>query len=185
MIGSLRGRIIEKSIAWVLLEVQGIGYKITVTPTVLANLRGEGETFMYIHDHIREDIHDLFGFLAMNELELFQKLLTISGVGPKSAMTLMSVGTADEIRSAIMKGDLDMLTSVPGVGKKTAQKIVLELKGQLVEPEEATTSHKEVIEALISLGYASQQAKEAVKELSSDLNHGDMIREALKFLNKR
>lgn len=182
MIASLRGRILEKAANWVLMEVGGLGYKIGVSPAVLANLRQEGESFLYIHHHIREDAEDLFGFLALADLELFNKLLSISGVGPKSAMTIMAVGSADQVRKAIMSGDLAMLTSVPGVGKKTAQKIILELKGQLVDVE-TSSADSDVIDALVNLGYSAQQARDVLKHVSSK-EPSEKIREALKYLAK-
>lgn len=185
MFASLRGRILEKTATWLLLEVAGIGYRVMASPAVISIAKAEGEAFFYIHDHIREDAHDLFGFLSLNDLELFEKLLSISGVGPKSAMTIMAVGTANQVREAIMKGDLETLTSVPGVGKKTAQKIILELKGQLVEPEEGSSEGREAQEALLSLGYPAAEAKAALKAVDTSIKGtSDRVREALKYLNK-
>jgi Holliday junction DNA helicase RuvA len=138
-----------------------------------------------IHDHVREDVRDLYGFLSSADLSLFDQLLSISGVGPKVAMTILGIGSADTVRRAIMSGDLAMLTSVPGVGKKTAQKIILELKGQLVELAESSPMDQEVIQALQGLGYTVAQAREAVKLLSPDLtNTSDRVREALRSLAK-
>jgi Holliday junction DNA helicase RuvA len=92
MIGSLRGRVVEKSLTWVLLEVGGIGYKVFLSSSLLSDVRGEGETFLYIHDHIREDARDLYGFLTLGDLELFQRLINISGIGPKAAANILSLG---------------------------------------------------------------------------------------------
>lgn len=181
MIGSLRGYVIEKGPTWLLLEVGGIGYRIKTTPSVLSSLNNE-EAFLYTHDHIREDAHDLFGFQSMMDLELFERLLGISGVGPKSALTIMSVGSADQVKQAIMSGDLAMLTSVPGVGKKTAQKIVLELKGQLVDPETGSSVDLDVIDALVGLGYSAQQSKDILK-LVKATDPSEKIREALRYLS--
>ena len=185
MISSLRGRVLERSVSWVLVEVSGLGYRIGVSPSTLGQIPSEGEVFLYVHHHVREDAETLFGFLTMDDLELFEKLLTISGVGPKSAMTIMAVGSAEQVRKAIMSGDLAMLTSVPGVGKKTAQKIILELKGQLVEAEsgEHVTANSDVIDALVGLGYSTQQAKDVLKHVTAT-DPADKIREALKYLSK-
>ncbi len=169
----------------VLLEVQGVGYVVRVSVPTLALLKVGEQTFLYIHDHIREDAHELFGFLSVADLALFDQLLGISGVGPKVAMTILSIGSADTVRRAIMNGDLATLTSVPGVGKKTAQKIVLELKGQLIEGEQGSSIDKDVIEALESLGYSAQQAREALKQISSEIVETPArVREALRLLSK-
>ena len=182
MIGSLRGQILEKGPTWLLLEVAGIGYRIKTSPAVLSIL-DSSNAFLYTHDHIREDAHDLFGFLSLDDLDLFERLLTISGVGPKSAMTIMSVGTADQVKKAIMTGDLAMLTSVPGVGKKTAQKIILELKGLLVDVDTGSGLDTDVIDALVGLGYSTQQSKDVLKYVKAT-EPSEKIREALKYLSK-
>lgn len=185
MIGSLRGRVLEYSANAVLVEVYGIGYRVLVPTSVVTLLKTNEEVFFYIHDHIREDAHDLYGFISSADLGLFDQLLTISGVGPKVAMTILGIGTADTVRHAIMSGDLDTLTSVPGVGKKTAQKIILELKGQLVESGGASPADQEVTQALQGLGYTAAQAREVVKQLSPELSTtSDRIREALRWLAK-
>lgn len=185
MIGSLRGRVLEAGGSSLMLEVAGIGYLVRCAPSVLAKTKRGDDTFVYIHDHVREDSHELFGFLDAADLELFEQLLGISGVGPKVAMTILSVGSADTVRRAIMNGDLTTLTSVPGVGKKTAQKIVLELKGQLVEAETESTGDREVTEALVSLGYSASQARDTVKLLSVELTDtSERVREALRLLSK-
>jgi Holliday junction DNA helicase RuvA len=182
MIGSLRGKILEKGPTWLLLEIAGIGYRVKTSPSVLSTLNTD-DAFLYTHDHVREDAHDLFGFLSLADLELFERLLTISGVGPKSAMTIMSVGSADQVKKAIMSGDLAMLTSVPGVGKKTAQKIVLELKGQLVDADSGSSVDSDVIDALVGLGYTAQQSKDVLKHVKAS-EPSEKIREALKYLSK-
>lgn len=185
MIGSLRGRVLELSPLYALIEAGGIGYRVTASPSVLSQLKTGGDAFFYIHDHIREDSHDLYGFLKSEDLALFERLLQISGVGPKVAMTILSVGSAETVRRAIMSGNLDALTSVPGVGKKTAQKIILELKGELVDAEAQSPEEREVVEALQALGYSSVQSREALKSLgASKANTSDRVREALRYLSK-
>lgn len=183
MIGSLRGIVLEKGPNWLLLEVGGIGYRVMASPAVVTNVSSE-QAFLYVHHHVREDAEDLFGFLAPADLELFERLLSISGVGPKVAMTILSVGSSDQVKKAIMSGDLATLTSVPGVGKKTAQKIILELKGQLVEMEEdAGSGGGEVLDALVGLGYAPQQVKDVLKHVKAE-DPAERIKEALKYLAK-
>lgn len=186
MIGSIRGSVLVVNPTSLLVEVSGVGYKIMVAPSVLSSMKVDDPIFLFIHDHIREDVHDLYGFLSSQDLSLFQQLLNVSGVGPKSAMTIMAVGTADTVRRAIMAGDLETLTSVPGVGKKTAQKIVLELKGQLVEISGLSEEDREVTQALQSLGYTAALAREAIKILpATTVGTSDRVREALKLLAKR
>ncbi|MFH1620561.1 MAG: Holliday junction branch migration protein RuvA [Patescibacteria group bacterium] len=183
MIGSLRGRVLEIHGSFVLLETNGVGYAVKISASVLTHLKTGEEKFLYIHHHVREDQEDLYGFLSYDEQEFFERLIAVSGVGPKVAQTIMSTGSIDSLRRAVMQGDLDFLTSVPGVGKKTAQKIILELKGQLVEAVETPLEEREVIEALVSLGYSVNQAKEAVKTLSPDtIEVTDKVREALRHL---
>ena len=185
MIGSLRGTVLEMYVSSVLFEVNGVGYHIRLSASVRASLITGEKCFLYIHDHVREDTHDLFGFLSQSELQLFERLLGVSGVGPKVALTLLSAGSAESIRRAVMQGDLAVLTSVPGVGKKTAQKIILDLKGQLVEEEGESPADREVIEALVSLGLTAHAAREAMKSVShSTKDVSERVREALKLLAK-
>ncbi len=185
MIRSLRGKVMEKGASWLVLEVGGVGYQIVVSPSVLSTVSGEQDIFLHIHDHIREDSHDLFGFTSSSDLQFFGQLLGISGVGPKVAMTILSIGSADTLRRAIMAGDLETLTSVPGVGKKTAQKIILELKGQLVDTADVSSEEKDVMSALQSLGYASSQIREVLKQVPSEIKDAsERIRTALRYLSK-
>ena len=185
MIATLRGTVLEVHAAFVILEVGGIGYLVKVPSSSLGSFKVGEPSFLYIHDHIREDAHDLFGFLTRDALELFERLLSVSGVGPKVGLTLLSAGSSDTVRRAILQGDLGLLTSVPGVGKKTAQKIVLDLKGQLVEEEGMVGGDGEVVDALVSLGYSAQTARDALKRVSVDVvDVSARVREALKQLAK-
>lgn len=187
MIRTLRGTVLEVHASFCILEVSGLGYEIRTTGSILSNLSGNTgqSTLLYIHDHIREDSHDVYGFVSYGDLELFERLLSVSGVGPKVALTLMSAGSAASVRKAILDGDLTFLTSIPGVGKKTAQKIVLDLKGRLVEEEGLGEGDAEVVDALVSLGYASGDARKAVQLISPDIvDVSARIREALKRLSK-
>ncbi|MDO8617428.1 MAG: Holliday junction branch migration protein RuvA [Candidatus Uhrbacteria bacterium] len=185
MIGSLRGQINAMTGAALLLDVRGVGYRVIVSPSVLTMLKIGGEAFFYIHDHVREDARDLYGFLSLEDLHLFEQLIGISGVGPKLGLTILSVGSVETVRGAIMSGDLATLTSVPGIGKKTAQKIILELKGQLVDASQESSGDREVVEALQSLGYSSHQAREALKRVSSEIKDvSERVREALRLLSR-
>lgn len=183
MIGSLRGEIIEISTSWILLEVGGVGYRVQIPLSLLSLLKQGQEQFVYIHEQLREDTHELYGFLSSQDLALFTKLLSVSGVGPKVAMTLLSMGSADTVQRAVMSGDLESLTSLPGVGKKTAQKIILELKGQLVEAEQVPSVDRDVADALQGMGYSSVQVRDALRQISSDVTDpSERIRAALRIL---
>lgn len=185
MIGSLRGKVLEVHPVFFLLEVQGVGFLVKASASTIASTKAGEERFFYIHDHVREDARDLFGFASRAEQELFERLLTVSGVGPKVALTILSAGSSDAVRRAILQGDLALLTSMPGVGKKTAQKIILDLKGQLVEESNLSPGDGEVLEALVSLGYSAQQVREVMKLLPADLTDvASRIREALRYLSK-
>lgn len=185
MIGFLRGRLHEVLPTHVLLDVAGVGYAVGVSPALASGLHVGKDAFFYVYEHIREDAHDLYGFLAASDLALFRQLIGVSGVGPKSAMTILAVGDGETVRRAIMAGDLETLTSVPGVGKKTAQKIVLELKGQLVDVDETGGEDRDAIEALVSLGYPSADARDALKMVPTDVKGtSDRVRQALRFLAK-
>lgn len=183
MIGSLRGDIIEIGPNWVLLEIGGIGYRVQIPSSVLSLLKTGQEQFLYIHEQLREDAHELYGFISSDDLRLFTKLLSVSGVGPKVAMTLLSMGSAETVQRAVMSGDLDALTALPGVGKKTAQKIILELKGQLVEAEQIPSVDRDVADALQGMGYTSAQVRDALKQISTDVQDpSERIRAALRQL---
>lgn len=182
MIGSLRGMVAEIHPDFLLLEVGGIGYRVRATIPTLVSLRVGEEAKLYIHDHVREDSHDLFGFRIMDEMSFFERLLDVSGVGPKVALSVLSAGTFDEVRRAVAEADLARLTASPGVGTKTAQKIVLELKGKLVDVDEGTD--RDTVEALISLGYSQVQARDAVKAVDRAVTDpSERVRVALKSLS--
>ncbi len=184
MIGSLRGTLIELAATWALLEVGGVGYRVQVSSSVLSLLHVGQEQFFYIHEQLREDAHELYGFLSSQDLALFTKLLSVSGVGPKVGMTLLSLGSADVVQRAVMQGDLETLTALPGVGKKTAQKIILELKGQLVDPEQVSSTDCDVADALQGMGYTAAQVRDALRVVSADIKDpSDRIRAALKVLS--
>ena len=183
MIGSLRGEVLELGTHGILLEVMGVGYRVQLPISMLSLMKQGQEQFLYIHEQLREDTHELYGFVSSQDLELFTKLLSVSGVGPKVAMTLLSMGSAETVQRAVMSGDLDALTSLPGVGKKTAQKIILELKGQLVESEQIPSIDRDVADALQGMGYTAQQVREALKSLSAEVTDAsERIRAALKIL---
>src|SRR3989344_8302402 len=140
MIGSIKGKIILKTEKFLIVETSGVGYKISVSPDVLSKTkktgepaRAGGEISLWIHTHVREDAFDLYGFLDRQELEFFEMLINVSGIGPKGALVILGVATINTLKRAISTGDIGYLTKISGIGKKTAEKIVIELRDKLAE----------------------------------------------------
>jgi len=184
MISSLKGIITYKGNGFTIIEVGGIGYQVFFPDHVLSELTSDTELTVYCHDHIREDTRDLFGFLSIEGLDFFKKLLSVQGVGPKVAQKICASDSVEELRKKVMAGQIDFLTTVPGVGKKTAQKIVLELKGVLTLDEEQVNLDTEVVDALKGLGYTTAQAHDAAKAVPAEVESTeDRIRAALKYLS--
>lgn len=189
MINSIRGKIILKTEKFLTVETAGVGYKISLSPDTLSKVKKTGEEiFLWIHTHVREDILDLYGFLDYSELEFFEMLINVSGIGPKGALSILGITSTETLSKAISTGDTSYLTKVSGIGKKTAEKIVIELRDKLANKmkggEEGVSLQGELdaLEALKSLGYSQNQAREALKNVSPELNTNAKIREALKIL---
>ena len=185
MIGSIRGKIILKTEKFLIVETNGVGYKINVSPDVLSKAKKlDSEIFLFIHTHVREDILDLYGFLNREELEFFEMLLNVSGIGPKGALSILGIASIETLRQAIGTGDTSYLTKISGIGRKTAEKIVIELRDKMGEAKTGSSLQGELdaLEALKSLGYSQNEAREALKKVSPDTNTNTKIREALKIL---
>ena len=196
MIGSLRGTVLERAEdATVLLEVGGVGYLVTVTPRTLAELEPSSTAFLHVHHHIREDAQTLYGFLQRDERVTFQVLINTHGVGPAMAMAILATHSPAALVDVVATGDLAALTLVPGVGKKTAERLLVELRNRLslpmLEPVGATagggggTAVGDVREALAGLGYAPDEVRDALRELSSDADASVLLRDALKLLGAK
>ena len=189
MIGYINGNIIFSGDKYVILDVGGIGYKVYISPDTVSSISAQGNAKLWTHLVVREDALDLYGFLDQKELDFFKLLIGISGIGPKGALGIMSVAPVETVLSAIGTGDTSYLTKVSGIGKKNAQKIILELKdkiGNLISTEQTNVGLHEdidVIEALISLGYKEREAREAIQKLSPDIKGtSQKITETLKLL---
>jgi len=180
MMSYIRGAVLYHGLGYVIVENAGIGYKVSVPGSIARDF--QGEVALYLHEVIRDSERELFGFSAVEQLELFWKLISISGVGPRGAQKIVFSDRIDQVKSKIMAGDLTALTSVPGVGKKTAQKIILELKGVLAEDTDISALNGEAIDALVGLGYAKRDAEAALSGLELD-NTEACIRAALKRLS--
>ncbi|MBS7689905.1 Holliday junction branch migration protein RuvA [Pseudomonas lalucatii] len=198
MIGRVRGTLAEKQPPHVIVDVNGLGYELEVPMTTLYRLPSVGEP-LTLHSHlvVREDAHLLYGFFEKRERELFRELIRLSGVGPKLALALMSALEVDELVRCVQAQDTSALVRVPGVGKKTAERLLLELKGRfkaweavpgmatlVVEPQgigAVSSAEHDAVSALISLGYKPQEASRAVSAVKEEgLSSEDMIRRALK-----
>jgi holliday junction DNA helicase RuvA len=184
MIGYLKGRVIDQDLKTVILDVSGVGYKIYTNTAILGQKKEQTLEF-WTYLAVRENALDLYGFTTKEELSFFELLITVSGIGPKSAMGILSVASVSNLRNAISSGDTSHLTKVSGVGKKNAEKIVLELKDKLSEFEgdNAISHDVDVIEALKALGYGEREAREALKKVTDSSGTSDKIKKALKLLS--
>ena len=185
MIGSIRGKIILKTEKFLIVETGGVGYKISVSPDTLSKTKKtEEEIFLFIHTHIREDAFDLYGFLDKIELEFFEMLLGVSGIGPRSALAILGIASIETLRKAIGTGDTSYLTKISGIGRKTAEKIVIELRDKIGEEKSGSSLQVELdaLEALKSLGYSQAESRDALKKVATSIDTNTKIREALKIL---
>jgi len=191
MISSLHGTIIELGNRYAVIDVNGVGYKVFVTDDILHTLKTGSETIMLTYLVVREDALDLYGFISKKEKHFFELLIGISGIGPKSALNILSIVSSDSLVSAIRSGSTSHLVKVSGIGRKTAEKIVLELKDKLGgisgEIEEGSaigmSSDLDAIEALKALGYDADEAREALKKIDKDISDtGAKVKAALKTL---
>jgi Holliday junction DNA helicase RuvA len=186
MINYLNGKIIKKGGNFAVLLVAGIGYKIYASEAAVLDLPAGTEIELWTHHHIREDAADLYGFTTSDKLEMFDLLLNVNGIGPKSAMGVMSAIGVEDLKSAIATGDLAMLTKISGIGKKTAERLILDLKDKIgfLSPlvgDIGGSARGEEIEALEALGYSLQQAREALAKVDKTItDSGKRIKEALK-----
>ena len=187
MIARLRGTPAGRSADGLLLDVNGVGYLVAATPSVLRRAESGGEVTVETYLHVREDALQLYGFGDAAERELFTHLLTVAGIGPKVALAVVSGSPAPDLRRAIALGDHARFQAIPGIGKKTAERLLLELKGKLADAvgEPATERGGDVLTALVALGYSDKEALLAVKGLAPDLPLAEAIRAALKALVPR
>ncbi len=192
MIGRLTGMLLEKRPPQVLLDVQGVGYEVDVPMSTFYDLPAIGsQTTLYTHLMIREDIHLLFGFATESERQIFRQLVKISGIGARTALSLLSGLSVPDLYQAVAVQDSMRLTKVPGIGKKTAERLLLELRDKLSSASidvgnalTSSTTSNDILNALLSLGYNDREAKWAIKQISADAALADGIRQALQLLSK-
>ncbi len=191
MIAILTGVIAEKMADQVVLDVHGIGYGLNVTVEDFGRMAYDTTTKVYVYEHIRETSHDLFGFMDLSTKRLFEQLLSVNGVGPKMALNVLNTGNADDVRVSIASGDVKSIQKASGVGKRVAERIVVELKDKVglegvdlsttgILQSDANVLKDEAAQALVTLGYTPQDASAALADVSADLSTEERIRMALK-----
>ncbi|MDP2789219.1 MAG: Holliday junction branch migration protein RuvA [bacterium] len=190
MIGSIKGKVTFRTDKFLIIETAGVGYKVSVSPDILSKASLNSDISLFIHTHVREDVFDLYGFLDRENLEFFEMLLGVSGIGPKSALAILGVTTINTLKKAIGTGDTGYLTKVSGIGRKTAEKIVIELRDKIAndfseKSGDSLRGEMDALEALKSLGYSQHEAREALKKVSPELSTNIKIRDALKILGGR
>ncbi len=191
MIATLNGVVSEKLADVVVLDVAGVGYGLLVSAEDYGRLQTGEKAKLYVYEHIREQSHDLFGFLTIDSKSLFEQLLDVNGVGPKMALNMLSIGSGGAVRQAIASGDVKFIQQANGVGKRVAERVVVELKDKVglvgVDLEstgllqsEANLAGDEAVEALMALGYTTADAAKALQNVDPKLKTGERIKLALK-----
>jgi Holliday junction DNA helicase RuvA len=188
MIGRLRGTLVDKSDGSVVVEVGGVGYIVAVTPRTLMNLPPRGEqAVLHTHLHVREEQLSLFGFDTTADKDLFALLLGVSGVGPKVGLAILATMTPDQLRMAVVTGDTAALTAVPGIGKRSAEKLMVELRPKMEASLDTTTGAgpiSDVREALSGLGYGPDEIRDTLATMPQDLSIEDLLKRSLQQLGK-
>ena len=196
MITFLKGKLVEKQPTHIAIDVEGVGYEINIPLSTFDRLPDINEPVKLLtHLYVREDTHRLYGFMTEQERELFRMLLSISGLGPRMGLAILSGGPIERFKAAVAGGDAGLLTAIPGIGRKTAERIILELREKLGGLDELVAGAPEAKEpgeysdavlALVSLGYKQKASREAVKKARAsgekELNVEELIRQALKYL---
>lgn len=189
MIGFLEGKIELATDKYLIINVNGVGYKIFISIHTFKNLPKKGEKVkLYTYLYVRENIMDLYGFLKQEELEFFELLVSISGIGPKGALAILTVASIKTLKRAIISEESEILTKVSGIGKKMAEKVVLELKNKIADVSidgEKISYDNEAIDALVALGYRLSEARDALRKIPEDIKDiGEKVKQALRILGK-
>lgn len=188
MLGHLDGKVIAKRAGFAILSAGGVGYKVATTREALASCKVGESAALWTHLAVREDSLDLFGFSSEDELYFFELLLTVPGVGPKSALAILDLAPVETLRSAISQGNAQYLTKVSGVGRKTAEKIVLELREKVGKDADGISlqGDEDALEAMRSLGYTLHEARDALRKVPHEMADGsERLRAALKILGEK
>ncbi|MDE7417929.1 MAG: Holliday junction branch migration protein RuvA [Lachnospiraceae bacterium] len=200
MYAYIKGEIVDITEDNLVLECNNIGYNIRIPLSVAQRLPGTGATVkIYTYTSVREDAFQLFGFLSKDDLEIYKKLIAVNGIGPKGALSILSAMSADDLRFAILSGDAKAISKAPGIGNKSAERIILELRDKVHLTSDTTSSEQiagidtqsgseaknEALEALVSLGYSPSEALKALKqiEITDDMDSGAVLKQALKIIS--
>ncbi|MEO8638125.1 MAG: Holliday junction branch migration protein RuvA [Candidatus Taylorbacteria bacterium] len=192
MISHLKGTISFRSSDFLVVDVAGVGYKVFVTEETLDKVSAIGDSQVHIWTHltVREDAHDLYGFLEKEELDFFELLITVSGIGPKTALAILNLTPVETLATAIASGDATLLSKSAGIGGKRAEKIIIELKDKFLTGVKegdggALRDQNDAIEALKSLGYSEKESRDALKKINKEIvGTGERVKQALKLLGK-
>lgn len=187
MIGYLEGKIVDSDISKITVLSGGVGFVVNTTPDNAVRLSGAEKAKVWTHMVVREDAMELYGFVDKEELAFFKILINISGIGPKTALGVLSASSIKNLKSAVASGDIAYLTKISGIGKKIAEKMIFELKEKLgretSDGADSVRGDTDVLEALVSLGYGERDAREAIKKLPRDISGAsDRVKSALKIL---
>ncbi len=188
MIALLAGKIELKTDKFIILNTGEVGYKVYCSSQTLRDLEDKKEAKLFIHLYLRENLLDLYGFLSFEELEFFEQMISVSGIGPKAGLSILSIASLKEIKASIASGQVNLLTKVSGIGKKTAERVILELKSKILvsgKEVQKLVSDDEAIDALVSLGYTRYQASEALKKVPGRVKEVEnRVKGALKILGQ-
>lgn len=190
MIAKLKGTIDFLKDNYAVINVADVGYKVFLSTYTLGKIAGKQELECYIHTYVREDTLALYGFSTMEELGMFELLISISGIGPKAAMGILAIADPKTIRTAVLNEDASILTKVSGVGKKTAQRVILELRNKIEDmpahEKQDIVSDSDSLEALVAMGYSVNESREALKLISKDIKDvGERVKAALRNLGRK
>lgn len=188
MISYLSGKIQHKDLKSLTINVGGVGYQVHTTLNILEKSQPDTEIELHIHTHVREDSLELYGFETREELNFFEKLISISGIGPKSGLGVFVVAKVSELKQAIVNNDADILTKVSGIGQKTAERIVIELRNKITDLQgpagNLQSGDADALDALLGLGYSRQQAVEALRQAKGETVE-ERLKQALKILGQK
>lgn len=185
MIARLTGQIIEKGANSVVLDVGGVGYELQVPTRLLGSLTLDEPNTFFVAEHIKEDQYSLMGFATADERAMYSQLTSVNGVGPKAGMMILSAHEVAEIQKAITEGNLKIFSDISGLGNKTAQRIILELKGKLVtSPEAGISNDDQAYKALVALGFSGLDARRALKDVDPNIDTQQRIKQALLEMGK-